>query len=214
MNVEIYEAIVKLDENSTLKLNDARGACVFVHWGSVWITQQGDLKDHIVQSGESFPIAGSSNAILTSLSDAGVSVMSRCDSVGGKHRAGNAAGDNQPAEAALEVRESHGQNVPAGAAGLDGTVPDYQDIDRHVAYARQLRARAFADALHRVWAALRPGHDAAAGEIVVHDSFPGFAEIDRHVECAHRLRARAFANALDRGWDALRRMTGPLRELA
>ena len=78
MNVEIYDAILKLDQHSHLRLNDARGDCIYVHWGRVWITREGDIKDHIVNSGESFEIADFSGVVLTPMNDAGVSVMKRC----------------------------------------------------------------------------------------------------------------------------------------
>jgi len=155
MNVEIYEAILKLDQHSTLKLNEARGACVFVHWGSVWITQQGDIRDHIVQSGESFPIAGSSKAIVTSLSDAGVSVMARCDEACDEHKAGNAVREHTIAEAVTDGNEHPVQDAITGATVLRRIYPGFQQVDRHVDYAHRLRARAFANALHRGWDALR-----------------------------------------------------------
>lgn len=214
MNVEIYEAILKLDQHSTLKLNDVKGACIYVHWGSVWITQQGDIKDHIVESGQSFPIAASSKAILTSLSDAGVSVMERCDKVHNEHLGDKARRNDTPAAARPEVEERPEPHASVGASLYRGTFPGFQEIDRHVQYAHRLRARAVADLVHRFWQAVRPRQSVAVATAAAHDAFPGFQEIERRVQCAHRLRARTLANALSRGWESLRGLFGAIRELA
>ncbi len=81
MNIEIDDAILRLGENRNLTLQNNSGACVHVHWGRVWITREGDSKDHIVGSGESLAIGRAGATVLTAMSDSGVSVMQRCNRV-------------------------------------------------------------------------------------------------------------------------------------
>ncbi|KPK34656.1 MAG: hypothetical protein AMJ66_03240 [Betaproteobacteria bacterium SG8_40] len=155
MNNEIDNAILKLDQHRNLTLREAKGDCIHVHWGHLWVTRNGDLRDHVVSSGESLAIDRPGTIVLTALSEAGVSLMKRC--------AGNAA-------TASVVLQQCGSAVSGGATREQGGVPaspvarattamhdypEYSEIDRHVNLAHQLRARYVIDALGNAWNALR-----------------------------------------------------------
>ena len=155
MNVEIDEAILRLDQHHNLTLRDANGGCIHVHWGHVWVTRNGDIKDHIVNSGESLAIDRPGATVLTALHDAGVSLMKRCTPseatpVRLMKVFGGATGGAK-SEALKQNAESDATRAHAVGRG----VPDYREIDRHVEYAQQLRASAVGNALRNGWIALR-----------------------------------------------------------
>ncbi len=139
MNNEIDNAILRLDQHRNLALREANGDCLHVHWGRVWVTRNGDLKDHVVSSGESLAIDRPGTAVLTALSDAGVSLMKRCADA---------------AATASVVMQQCGSAV-GRSKSITGDFPGYAEIDFHLDRARQLRARYVGDLLGKAWSALR-----------------------------------------------------------
>ena len=155
MNNEIDNAILRLDQHRNLSLRQANGDCIHVHWGRVWVTHTGDLRDYVVSSGESLAIDRPGKTVLTAISDAGVSLMKRCA---------------QTAATASVVMQQCGSAIAGGATGPENSAPsstvarantvmrdypEYAEIDRHVDRAHQFRARYVADALGNAWKSLR-----------------------------------------------------------
>ncbi len=155
MNNEIGKSILRLERNRNLALRKAHGDCIHVHWGRVWVTLTGDLRDHVISSGESLAIDRPGTTVLTAITDAGVSLMKRCA---------------QTAAAVSVVMQQSGAAVTGEASGAANTVaasavargkpvarddPEYGEIERHVDRARQLRARYVADVLENARAVLR-----------------------------------------------------------
>lgn len=140
MKTEISEAILRLDQHGNLTLGDSKSGCIHVHWGNLWVTRDGDARDYIVTSGESFPFDARGKTVLTAISDAGLSVMERCGS------------------GEVPVRNE----LPLGTSAVQGRqfgdhLPEYETIDRHVHRAGQLRAHYIAAVIGRGWTALRRG---------------------------------------------------------
>ena len=149
MNNDIHDAILRLGGNRNLTLHAGSGGCVHVHWGQVWITRQGDSKDHIVGSGESLAIGRSGATVLTAINDAGVSLMERCKSVTGPETAGT-------------LKSTNAQNGDDGGQAfvLGRVLPSFEQIDHHLARAKQLRARFVGKLLRGEW---RSTHRASNG---------------------------------------------------
>jgi hypothetical protein len=143
MNTEIDNAILKLDQHRKLSLREANGECIRVHRGRVWVTRDRDIRDHVVNSGESFVIERTGTTVLTAMSDAGVSLMKRCASSAGMFGK----------KAIAQSEEVRSEVVLTNTAG--GDYPRYREIDRSVDCAHQLRARYVADALRNGWVTLR-----------------------------------------------------------
>jgi len=55
---------IALQANELLNLDDARGSTVRVGRGQVWITQYGDLADHILDAGDSWAIERDGRTVL------------------------------------------------------------------------------------------------------------------------------------------------------
>ena len=63
---------IELQRGRLLKLRNP-GSKLTVHQGSVWITEQGTLRDIILQAGESFIVDRTRVALLEACSDAALS---------------------------------------------------------------------------------------------------------------------------------------------
>ncbi len=166
MNIDIDDAILRLNPDSNFQLRDARGACVHVHWGDLWITQEGDMKDHVIKTGESFAISNSGMTFLTAMSEAGVSVMEKCRESEVASAAAISASTlpvtQQAASTSARRHEDAVEDSSLGASQLSNPLPGAEELDQHIASAESLRAQYFGDAIQyfsdaaaRVWISLR-----------------------------------------------------------
>jgi len=74
MNIRLNARTVCLTRTQALTLDDARGSSIRCHAGRVWITQNGDPRDIVLVSGESFTLDRDSPAIVTAIRDASIEV--------------------------------------------------------------------------------------------------------------------------------------------
>jgi len=56
-----------LARGSSLRIEDGPGIALRVRWGGVWITQEGDPRDHYLGAGESFRLDRAGSTLLTVL---------------------------------------------------------------------------------------------------------------------------------------------------
>ena len=144
MNTDIDKEVLRLGRNHNLSLHGADGSCMHVHWGKVWVTRNGDIKDYIVDAGQSLAIDRAGMTLVSAVSDAGLSILQRC------------AGDKQRVPADIHVvQDCLTDGGEATEKSFDLVYPSVAEIDRHVAQAKQLRARYFAQTFRRVSNAVR-----------------------------------------------------------
>ena len=159
MNIDLNDAIVRLNPDNNFQMCDARGACIHVHFGDLWITQEGDLKDHIVKSGESFAISNSGTTFLMAMNDAGVSVMKKCSelAIAAAANIGTVVPSAMPKPAETSVRQIHYAVSDSGfdVSQIGDRQPGADEIERNLARAERSRARFFGHAMRRGWNALR-----------------------------------------------------------
>jgi hypothetical protein len=55
---------ISLKANELLNLDDARGSTIRVARGQVWMTQYGDLADHVLEAGDSWAIERNGRTVL------------------------------------------------------------------------------------------------------------------------------------------------------
>ena len=80
MDIRLEHTAVKLSERDTISVVDGKGARIAVTEGSVWITQEHDPRDVLLQAGESFILDRDGATIVEALVDAEVALdaPSRC----------------------------------------------------------------------------------------------------------------------------------------
>ncbi len=159
MNLDLDGAVLKLDAHRHLQLHDAQGTCIHVHWGELWITQEGDSRDRIVKTGESFEVSNPGMTLLSALSAAGVSVMKECRELAVGLAAGLAPADRRDGVAPLGAT-GRGSNITADASRADSLPPNQaypgmSEIEWHMEHAKALQAAYIAEVVSRGWNALR-----------------------------------------------------------
>ena len=68
MKIELETGSVKLGPNQTLKLRDSAGSTVCAVEGSVWITEENQPKDIVLEKGACYRLRHKGLAIVNSLS--------------------------------------------------------------------------------------------------------------------------------------------------
>jgi Protein of unknown function (DUF2917) len=67
MNLKTDELQAVLRQGQTARLHDALGLEIQVNEGCLWLTQERDLQDHVIEAGASFRIDQPGVAVLTAL---------------------------------------------------------------------------------------------------------------------------------------------------
>jgi hypothetical protein len=67
MEASLSHSLVRLAAEDLLRVQAVRGQCVAVFHGKVWITQQDDLRDYVVTSGETFTFDRAGLALVEAL---------------------------------------------------------------------------------------------------------------------------------------------------
>ena len=75
MQIEIISSIVALKRDGLLAVRDGAGTRIECRSGSVWITQEGDVKDVIIVDGESFTIRNPGLTLVTGLEASSIAVI-------------------------------------------------------------------------------------------------------------------------------------------
>ena len=75
METSLSHSLVRLEAEELFSVEAVRGRCVVLFQGSVWITQQGDLKDYVVRSGESFTFDRRGLALVEALEPTSLAVL-------------------------------------------------------------------------------------------------------------------------------------------
>ena len=75
MRVETREPILALDAGQVLTIEDAAGRRISARSGAVWITEEGDPKDHIVESGSSRIVVHGGRTVVQALAPSVVAIQ-------------------------------------------------------------------------------------------------------------------------------------------
>ena len=70
MRIELKAGAVKLAPNQTLRLVDGAGSTVCAVEGSVWITEENEAKDIVLETGGCYRLQHRGVAIINALGDA------------------------------------------------------------------------------------------------------------------------------------------------
>ena len=65
MNITLQANCIELSPDQYLRIDGGRGARLVCLSGELWVTQDGDLQDHFLHAGDSFPLQSPGSAIVT-----------------------------------------------------------------------------------------------------------------------------------------------------
>ncbi len=74
MQVNVKSPELALEAGQVLSLDDARGAHIRALTGTVWITQEGSRKDHIVGPGDTLVVARNGRTVVQALQTAWITI--------------------------------------------------------------------------------------------------------------------------------------------
>ncbi len=129
MKFDLDQSTVQLTEGNLISLPDAKGSTIAVLWGSVWLTQDGDRRDHEVNAGELFNVSGGGMVVISAFENSALTILQPC--------AGNA------------------RSTPNGNAN-DRTIA-YEELQHYKRNAQKLRADYIASLFTSLGKAFRRG---------------------------------------------------------
>jgi hypothetical protein len=74
MNLRLESPVLDLEAGQLLSLDDARGTRIQAREGTVWITEEGEPQDFVVESGQSFVVKGRGRTLVQAMVDSRVAL--------------------------------------------------------------------------------------------------------------------------------------------
>jgi len=74
MHLDLAAPILALERGEVLTLDDARGVRIHARLGTLWVTEEGDVKDHIVGPGDVRVVASAGRTVVQALARSWVSI--------------------------------------------------------------------------------------------------------------------------------------------
>jgi len=69
-----YKPFVALESGQVLSLDDARGLRIRAKAGTLWVTEEGNLDDHVVDTGDSLVIAHDGRTVIQAMSHSWIAI--------------------------------------------------------------------------------------------------------------------------------------------
>ena len=74
MQLNVRKPELALDTGQILTLDDAEGLRILARRGAVWVTEEGDVKDHIVRPGDTLIVAHPGRTVVQALQPSWISI--------------------------------------------------------------------------------------------------------------------------------------------
>ena len=74
MNLSLHTPELALDTGQVLSLDDAEGVRIRARTGTVWVTEEGSAKDHIVAAGDTLIVEHAGRTVVQALQPAWLSI--------------------------------------------------------------------------------------------------------------------------------------------
>ena len=74
MNLQLKAPLISLEPGQVVTLDDAQGTRIVARSGTVWVTEEGEARDHIVGPGDALVVARAGRTIVQALKPAWISL--------------------------------------------------------------------------------------------------------------------------------------------
>lgn len=75
MQIEINRSTLNLAHEGLLAIRDGKGTRVDCHKGTLWITQEGEVKDSVISAGESLTIRHQGLTVVTAIGPSQLAIV-------------------------------------------------------------------------------------------------------------------------------------------
>jgi hypothetical protein len=75
MDIDISRAVIELDAQNILALRDGQGGSVLCLEGTVWITQENDPVDVVLEPGEALELTRKGRAVVQAMANSRIAVL-------------------------------------------------------------------------------------------------------------------------------------------
>ena len=79
MKTDLDLSAISLNQGQLRRVQDAKGLCVQCLRGTLWLTQESDPRDVILEAGDTFTIERNGASYLQALSDSSFLLLRRCE---------------------------------------------------------------------------------------------------------------------------------------
>ncbi len=74
MNIQLRTPLLALEPGQVVTLDDAQGTRIVARSGTVWVTEEGEARDHIVAPGDALVVARPGRTVVQALQAAWISL--------------------------------------------------------------------------------------------------------------------------------------------
>ena len=74
MQLQLARPVIALEAGEVVSLDDAQGTRILARTGTVWVTEEGETRDHVVDAGDTLIVARPGRTVLQALEPAWISL--------------------------------------------------------------------------------------------------------------------------------------------
>ena len=74
MQLQLARPVIALEAGEVVSLDDAQGTRILARTGTVWVTEEGETRDHVVDAGDALIVARPGRTVLQALEPAWISL--------------------------------------------------------------------------------------------------------------------------------------------
>ena len=74
MQLQLSRPVIALEAGQVVTLDDAQGTRILTRAGTVWVTEEGEMRDHVVDAGDALVVARPGRTVVQALKPAWISL--------------------------------------------------------------------------------------------------------------------------------------------
>jgi hypothetical protein len=74
MQLQLQQPVIALEAGQVVTLDDAQGTRILTRMGTVWVTEEGDTRDHVVGPGDTLVVARPGRTLVQALKPSWISL--------------------------------------------------------------------------------------------------------------------------------------------
>jgi hypothetical protein len=75
MQLQLKRPVIALEPGQVVTLDDAQGTRILARSGTVWVTEEGEPRDHVVDAGDALVVARPGRTVVQALTPSWISLL-------------------------------------------------------------------------------------------------------------------------------------------